>query len=224
MAPAEHRRRRRPSPEPQPPRLPPTAARAARDLRDARVRATSSPHDVACSRSARTHAHRARRYWRGVTASDVRAQWQRLCVRAAFRRVIEGSRNHVMASGRPSRLSAARKRNAPLPNDSRNGSNRRALTALLESWVNDSRDQALPRGSAIAMPSKRRAAPASSTSTAHNGSGVPCSGVPLRLPLVPQASRTLTGREIHQGSKNKRSTTILAALMKGNERRHGCAI
>src|SRR5450755_1441568 len=34
---------------------------------------------------------------------------------------------------------------------------RRALTALLESWVNDSRDEALPRGSAVATPSKRRA-------------------------------------------------------------------
>jgi pimeloyl-ACP methyl ester carboxylesterase len=28
----------------------------------------------------------------------------------------------------------------PAPNDSRKGSNSRALTALLESWVNDSRD------------------------------------------------------------------------------------
>ena len=34
----------------------------------------------------------------------------------------------------------------PSPNDSRNGSMRRALTVLLESWVNDSRDKALPRG------------------------------------------------------------------------------
>ena len=34
---------------------------------------------------------------------------------------------------------------------------RRALTALRESWVNDSRDSALPRGSAVATPSKRRA-------------------------------------------------------------------
>ena len=42
------------------------------------------------------------------------------------------------------------------PNDSRKGSNSRALTAFRESWVNDSRDQALPRGSAIATPSKRR--------------------------------------------------------------------
>src|ERR1700681_2530368 len=30
------------------------------------------------------------------------------------------------------------------PNDSRKGSNSRALTALLESWVNDSRDSASP--------------------------------------------------------------------------------
>ena len=39
------------------------------------------------------------------------------------------------------------------------------------------------------MPSKRRAAPASSKSTAHNGGGAPCSEYPLRLPLAPQASR-----------------------------------
>src|ERR1700693_4695631 len=55
------------------------------------------------------------------------------------------------------------------PNDSRNGSMRRALTVLLESWVNDSRDKALPRGSAIATPSKRRAAPASNKPIARNG-------------------------------------------------------
>jgi hypothetical protein len=30
-------------------------------------------------------------HWRGVTASDVRAQCHRLCLYAAFRRVIEGS-------------------------------------------------------------------------------------------------------------------------------------
>ena len=44
-------------------------------------------------------------------------------------------------------------------------------------------------GNAIATPSKRRAAPASSKPTAHNGSGVPCSQYPLRPPLAPQASR-----------------------------------
>ena len=49
--------------------------------------------------------------------------------------------------------------------------------------------EALPRGSAIATPSKRRAALASNKPTAHNGSGVPCSEYPLRLPLAPQASR-----------------------------------
>src|SRR5207302_1870081 len=32
------------------------------------------------------------------------------------------------------------------PNDSRKGSNSRALTALLESWVNDSRDSGAPPG------------------------------------------------------------------------------
>ena len=32
----------------------------------------------------------------------------------------------------------------PSPNDSRNGSKLRALTALVESWVNDSRDSASP--------------------------------------------------------------------------------
>jgi hypothetical protein len=55
------------------------------------------------------------------------------------------------------------------PNDSRKGSNSRALTALLESWVNDSRDKALPRGSAIATPSKRRVALAISKPTTRNG-------------------------------------------------------
>src|SRR5216683_3700064 len=41
------------------------------------------------------------------------------------------------------------------PNDSRKGSNSRALTALLESWVNDSRDWAVPTGT----PSRANKAP-----------------------------------------------------------------
>src|SRR2546422_9942850 len=57
------------------------------------------------------------------------------------------------------------------PNDSRNGSNSRALTALLESWVNDSRDGRFPGEAPVATPTKRRATPASSKPTAHNGSG-----------------------------------------------------
>src|SRR6202011_5862361 len=73
--------------------------------------------------------------------------------------------------------------------DSRNGSNLRALTALLESWVNDSRDKALPRGSAVATPSKRRAALAISKPTARNGGGVlRCSQQLLRPLRRPQAS------------------------------------
>src|SRR6266516_3032406 len=123
-----------------------------------------------------------------------------------------------MASGRPSRL-VPRRVQRPSPNDPRNGSKGRALTALLESWVNDSRGSALPRGSAVATPSKRRAALASSTTTAHNGSGVPCSEYPLRPPLAPQASRNTYQIGLHRGSKNERSTTILAALRKEIERR-----
>ena len=124
----------------------------------------------------------------GATASDVRAQCHRLCLYAAFRRVIEGSevRDGLPKAVTPSPRGAQRSS----PNDSRNGSNRRALTALLEPWVNGSRDGRFPGEAPVATPNKRRAAPAGSKPTAHNGSGVPCSTqFPLRLPLAPQASR-----------------------------------
>ena len=77
------------------------------------------------------------------TASDVRAQWPRRCIYAAFRRVTEGSnpRDGLLKAITPSPLGAQRSS----PNDSRKGSNSRALTALLESWVNDSRDWAVPQ-------------------------------------------------------------------------------
>src|SRR5207247_6586912 len=130
-------------------------------------------HDVARCRSARI-AHGARRALAG-TASDVRAQCHRLCLYAAFRRVTEGSE---VRDGLPKAITpASRGAQRSSPNDSRNGSNRRALTALLEPWVNGSRDWRFPGEAPVATPTKRRAAPASSKPTAHNGSGVPCSAV-----------------------------------------------
>jgi len=57
-----------------------------------------------------------------------------------------------------------------------NGSIRRALTALLEPWINGSCGCA--SGSTAATPTKRRAALASRESTAHNRSGVRWSAAP----------------------------------------------
>ena len=148
-------------------------------LRETFAPLVCASHELATRRGVRSLrariAHRARRYWR-VTASDVRAQCHRLCLYAAFRRVTEGSelRDGLLKAITPRPRGAQRSS----PNDSRNGSNRRALTALLESWVNDSRDWRFPGEAPVATPTKRRAAPASSKPTAHNGSGVPCSAVP----------------------------------------------
>src|ERR1700730_14636015 len=77
-----------------------------------------------------------------VTASDVRAQWPRRCIYAAFRRVTEDSnpRDGLFEAATPALQGVQRLS----PNDSRKGSNSRALTALLESWVNDSRDCGSP--------------------------------------------------------------------------------
>ena len=60
----------------------------------------------------------------------------------AFLRVTKGSnpRDGLLKAITPSPRGAQRSS----PNDSRKGSNSRALTALLESWVNDSRDSASP--------------------------------------------------------------------------------
>ena len=58
------------------------------------------------------------------------------------------------------------------PNDSRNGSNSRALTALLESWVNDSRGSRSPGGARSATPRKRVRRRAKSQTNCTNG-GVP---------------------------------------------------
>jgi hypothetical protein len=74
------------------------------------------------------------------------------------------------------------------PNDPRNGSMRRALTALLESWVNDSRDSALPRGSAIATPNRRPAKdgmPAVDPSVARLAAALEAIAAMDALPLVP---------------------------------------
>src|SRR3984893_14174648 len=88
-----------------------------------------------------------------VTASDVRAQWPRRCIYSAFRRVTEDSnpRDGLFEAATPALQGVQRLS----PNDSRNGSNIRALTALLESWVNDSRDGVLPGERSIATPTKR---------------------------------------------------------------------
>src|SRR5438105_10700942 len=88
----------------------------------------------------------------------------------------------------------------PSPNDPRNGSNRRALTVLRESWVNDSCGCA--SGSTAATPPKRRAALASCESTAHNRSGVRCLEFPLRLPSASQASRNTYLTERHHVAKS----------------------
>jgi len=50
--------------------------------------------------------------------------------------------------------------------DQTDGSNRRASPALLEPWVNGSRDRRFPGEAPVATPTKRRAAPPSSKPTA----------------------------------------------------------
>ena len=77
-----------------------------------------------------------------ATASDVRAHPQRRAICAAFRQVMVDSnpRDGLFEAATPALHEVQRLS----PNDSRNGSNIRALTALLESWVNDSRDCASP--------------------------------------------------------------------------------
>src|SRR5450432_377370 len=71
------------------------------------------------------------------------------------------------------------------PNDSRKGSNSRALTALLESWVNDSRDWAVPTGTSsrrrINAVQRWRAADQLHTT----GVVSRAQQFPLRLPLAP---------------------------------------
>ena len=81
----------------------------------------------------------------GATASDGRAHSDRLCIYAAFRRVIDGSNPRDGLLERPA-TPALQEVQCLSPNDSRKGSNSRALTALLESWVNDSRDKRSPGG------------------------------------------------------------------------------
>src|SRR5439155_4320571 len=111
----------------------------------------------------------------------------------------------------------------PSPNDSRKGSTRRALTALLESWVNGSRDWPIPTGT----PSRRRVSAARRWRAANQprttGVVSRAQQFPLRPPLAPQASRNTYQIGLHRGSKYERSTTILAALRKGIERRSRCA-
>lgn len=94
----------------------------------------------------------------------------------------------MTASGE-SITSSPRRAQRSSPNDSRNGSQSRALTALLESWVNDSRDARFPgeapsRGQESAV--RRRAG---STTTARNGRVSPVARtLPLRSLRRPQAS------------------------------------
>ena len=183
-APAEQRGRRRPSSEPYP--------------------------EITANRWRTRIALRARRPLAGVTASDVRAHRHRLCVYAASRRVIEGSepRDGHWKAITPSPRGAQR----ASPNDSRKGSNSRALTALLESWVNDSCDWAVPTGTRSRANKAPRGAGEQQTNRAQR-EWCPVlrskfSGCHWRR----RRAETLTRRDhTHRGSRKKRSTTILTS-------------
>ena len=95
----------------------------------------------------------------------------------------------------------------PSPNDSRNGSMRRALTALLESWVNDSRDGRFCR-IALATPQGAVRRWRAAKTSARNGSGVPCSILVLVVATASQASRNTYLTRTHQGSTGSTAETL----------------
>lgn len=148
MAPAEQRRRRRPSSEPYPRNAAARRCVLRGGLRAARVpRASSSPHTTWHEAVARTH----RVFARVVTSGSPLATYARIPRLArlsrASRQVTAGSNPRDGLGASPSRLLPRRVQRSS-PNDSRNGSNSRALTALLESWVtrrNQPRDGPRPR-------------------------------------------------------------------------------
>src|SRR5579862_657082 len=120
-----------------------------------------------------------------------------------------------MAAGRPC-TSALQGVQRSSPNDSHNGSKLRALTALPESWVNDSREGSSDRN-AVATPTRRRAAPARTKATAHNGVVSRARIYPLGSLRRSRRAVTLTRLNYTTATKNGALAPLYKALTTGKE-------